>query len=521
MIHLSKLGGQRSSLAIICIILFLTFLDNTIVSVVLAGLQTSLSAGVQSLQWIVDGYMLIFAALMLTGGTLGDIFGRKKIMLSGVAIFSAGSALAMLAPSTGILTAGRIIMGIGAAASEPGTLSMIRQIYPEHRARARALGIWAAVSGMALAFGPIIGGLIISASSWREVFTFNLVLGVIVLAAGLLVLPESADREGRILDIRGLALGATALATATFAVIRGETVGYGSRDIIVLFALSAVSMIGFVLAERRHRDPVLRLRLFRNPAFSVANIVAFATNFGVFAIFFFTALYLQIIAGFSGYHIALSFLAMAAAMVVAALLTGRFAARVGTAWPTIIGCALAGGGMFVVDAALEPGVNIAMLAWPLAIIGLGFGITLTTVTVSVLAVVSPQRSGMAASTVNTFRELGGTFGVAILGAIVNAQLTTSLANKLQDLGLPDSFQSLVIYATTHGGNTPANVHVNASAVLAHPQLVQQITDAAYQAFGHGLTIALRLAGVILLAAASISIIMLRHEKRTRPVLRQR
>jgi EmrB/QacA subfamily drug resistance transporter len=497
-------------LAIICTILFLTFLDNTIVSVVLSGVQTNLNAGVQALQWIVDGYMLAFAALMLTGGTLGDIFGRKKIMLGGVALFSAGSVVAMLAPSSGILTIGRVIMGIGAAASEPGTLSMIRHIYPERKSRARALGVWAAVSGVALAFGPIIGGIITGFTSWRGIFAFNLVVGLLVFIVGLKMLPESADPSGRHLDIGGLIIGTAALAVVTFAVIQGESSGYRTWWIDLLFALSLLGGGLFILWESRSRDPVLKLDFFRKPAFAGANFVALATSFGVFAIFFFTALYLAIVVGFSGYDIALAFIAMAATMMLATYITGRWVSKSGPALPMVVGCIVASIGIFAVDAVLKPSVGTVTLAWPLAIVGFGFGMTLVTATSMVLTIVPAERSGMAASTFNTFRELGGVFGVAILGTIVNGQLTSQLVQKLQALGLPHDFQSLVIYAITHGGNLPANSHVSAGAVLSHPQLVQQVTDATYQAFGNGLDIALRLAGVIMLIAAAASALTMRQ-----------
>ncbi|HET9850291.1 MAG TPA: MFS transporter [Candidatus Saccharimonadales bacterium] len=516
MIRWSK-GLGRGSLAVLCLILFLTFLDNTIVSVVLAGVQSDLSAGVQDLQWIVDGYMLTFAALMLTGGTLGDLFGRKKIMLSGVVLFSAGSAISLFAPSVAVLTAGRVIMGIGAAASEPGTLSMIRQIYPDQRRRARALAVWTAVSAVALAFGPIIGGLITGAYSWRGVFLLSLVLGVFALIAGALVLPESSDRAGRRLDARGLILGAVSIIAATFAVIRGETDGYGAWYIIVLFVVAGLTALAFLLAERRHADPVLKLKFFRSPLFTLSNFTAFSVNFGVFAIFFFTALYLQIIAGFSGYQIALSFVTMALAMIAGALFSGRWLSKTAPLLPLSVGSLLAGGGVFAVNGVLTPDLKLTSLAWPLAVTGLGFGIALTTSAVSVLAIVPQKRSGMAASTLNTSRELGGVFGVAILGSIVNGQLTTHLTQKLSAIGLPDSFQSLVIYATTHGGNTPPNIHVNASKVLAHPALIQQITNSAYQAFGDGLTIALRVAGILILATALITSITLFARGQLRPI----
>jgi len=507
-----RLVTNRRSLIIICTILFLTFLDNTIVSVILSNIQSSLSAGVQDLQWVVDAYMLVFAVFMLTGGTLGDIFGRKKVLLSGVGLFVAGSVVAMLSHSVDILVTGRVIMGIGAAASEPGTLSMIRHLYPDHKQRSRALGIWAAVSGIALAFGPIIGGIIIgfhssssNNSNWRGVFGFSAIFGTIALIAGLKFLPESSDSKGRKLDITGLIVGAITISSVVIALITGESTGYDSWWIALLFAISFVSAIGFFLIERRKKDPVLPLELFKQIQFTIANFIAFTTNFGIFAVFFFVALYLQLIANFSGYQIAVAFLAMTTAIVSAAILAGRWSANHESIWLTIFGCLLSGSGIFIINSILSPTVSTATLAWALTISGIGFGISLVTMTSSVLNIVSAKRSGMAASTVNTFRELGGVFGVAILGAIVNSQLTNRLSLQLKALHVQPNFQTFVIYAITHGGNTPVGVSVSPTVLAQHPQLVTQVTNAAFGAFGSGLTIALNIAGTMLIATGLICI----------------
>ena len=257
--------SRGAALAALCAILFLTFLDNTIVSVALADIQSSLSASVSGLQWIVDGYMLAFAALMLTGGTLGDLFGRKKVMLAGVVIFCAGSVVAAVAPTSGILIAGRLVMGVGAAASEPGTLSLIRHIYPERAERARALGVWAAVSGLALALGPVIGGVLADGPGWRSIFWFGLGFGALALAVAAVTLTESKDPEGRKLDVPGLVTGACAITAATFAVIGGENRGYGTWWIDGLFVLAAVLVVAFVLIERRSPDPVAEARVLPQP----------------------------------------------------------------------------------------------------------------------------------------------------------------------------------------------------------------------------------------------------------------
>ncbi len=431
-----KIEGRRRSyaLAAVCLVLFLTFLDNTIVSVALADMQTSLKAGVSSLQWIVDGYMLAFAALMLTGGTLGDILGRKKVLLAGVVLFCAGALVAALAGNAHTLIAGRIVMGVGAAASEPGTLSLIRQLYPDERERARALGVWTAVSGISLALGPVLGGVLVAVGGWRAIFWFNLAFGATMLGAAARFLPESADPEGRRFDIPGLIAGAVAVSGVTFAVIEGENVGYHTWWVPLLFVVPAAAA-AFVAIERRAPDPVLRLEFFRNRAFSGATAVAFATSFGLFAVFFFTALYLQIVASFSGWKIALQFVAMSVAMVVAGLVAGRWTAARGPRGPMTAGCLLAGGAMFWVDSLLDPSISFAPLAAALAGVGFGLGLALVAVTASVLSIVPAERSGMAASTLNTARELGGVLAVAILGAVVNARLVGELGRKLTALGV--------------------------------------------------------------------------------------
>jgi EmrB/QacA subfamily drug resistance transporter len=500
--------AREAALGAVCAILFLTFLDNTIVSVALADIQTSFSTSVSGLQWVVDGYMLAFAALMLTGGTLGDLFGRKKVMLIGVAVFCGGSIVAAVATSTSILIVGRLVMGLGAAASEPGTLSLIRHIYPERAERARALGVWAAVSGLALALGPVIGGLLSDGPGWRSIFWFGFGFGALALGVAAATLTESKDPEGRRLDVPGLVTGACAITAVTFAVIGGENRGYRTWWIDGLFVVAVVLAVAFVLVEQRVPDPVVRLEFLRNPTFAAANVVAFATNLSVFSVFFFTALYLQLISNFTGNQIALVFTSLAVAMIVAGLLAGRWTARVGPKVPMVAGCGLAGLGLLLVDRQLTATTSISALAWPLAIAGVGFGIALVTMTASVLAIVPPEQSGMAASTVNTSRELGGVFGVAVLGAVVNAQLTTGLGEKLARLHIPLLYREIVIKFVTTGGNVTSAE--NSPGVKGHTALIAKVLLAAEGSAGHGVHLALRIAGGVVLAAGVVAAFAARH-----------
>ena len=240
-------------------ILFLTFLDNTVASAVLTSVQAELHSNVSQLQWVVGGYALAFASLMLMFGALGDNFGRKKVMLIGVAIFCGGSIVCAIAANPSELVIGRIIMGVGAAASEPGTLSMIRHIFPDRKTRARALGTWAAVSGLALAMGPVIGGILVGIWSWRAVFWFNLLFGALALIVAAIALPERVNPVRRRVDLAGFFFAAVVLGTATFATIQGELTGYATGWVITLYIVSFLTVPIFYYAERRvHLDVALR-----------------------------------------------------------------------------------------------------------------------------------------------------------------------------------------------------------------------------------------------------------------------
>ena len=253
-LHLSRMR-RRLGLGTLLLVLFLTFMDNTVISVTLANVQTTLHTGISQLQWVINGYALVFASFMLLFGTLGDQLGRKKVMLSGVILFCCGSIVAAVAQNADTLIAGRVIMGLGAAASEPGTLSMIRHIYPERSSRAKALGIWAAVSGLALAMGPLIGGVLVGLYSFRAVFWFNLFFGLVALAGAAFILPESVNRIRFRLDFAGFLLGAGALAAVSVAIIQGETTGYRNFRIDMLFAAAFVLTVLFVLLRTCRSAP--------------------------------------------------------------------------------------------------------------------------------------------------------------------------------------------------------------------------------------------------------------------------
>jgi EmrB/QacA subfamily drug resistance transporter len=490
------------ALATILFVLFLTFLDNTIVTVVLANVQSDLHASVSQLQWVVNGYALTFAGLMLSFGTIGDLLGRKKVMLAGVAVFCAGSVIAAVAPTTDILIIGRVVMGMGAAASEPGTLSMIRHLYPDRGQRARSLGIWVAVSSLGLALGPLIGGLLVYGWSWRAIFWFNVLFGLLAFASAVIVLPESSDPVKARFDIPGFLLAAIALGSLTFGIILGESDGYRTWWIDLLFVLSAVFAVAFVLAELRAKNPVLNVRYFRKSTFAGANIIAFTVYFGTFAIFFMVALYLQVVGSNSPLGLALNFIPLAVGMVAASLLTGRWVALWGPRIPMATGCLIAAIGILFTNANITPHVGIGQIGWSMFLAGVGVGMAMVPVTSAALGSVPAEHSGMAASTTNTFRELGAVVGVAVLGSIINGQLTVNLVKKLTIIGIPKVYQSLVVSAVITG--TYQGEAKSAEKNVAIAQIVKEVVSAAYGAFGHGLNISLNIAGGLLLASAVLA-----------------
>jgi EmrB/QacA subfamily drug resistance transporter len=500
----------RLALAVITAVLFVTFLDNTIVAVALSSVQSDLHAGITALQWVVSAYALPFAALMLTFGTLGDHFGRRRMMVAGLVVFTLGSVLGTFATSAGMLIGARVIMGVGAAASEPGTLSMIRQLYSDGAERAQALGVWSAISGLALATGPVIGGVLVGLWSWRGVFAFNIAAGVAAVIGVRLVLPEIVTPRRQKLDLAGYVWGAVALTAATFATIEGETEGYRVWWVIALFVAAAVGLAIFLAQERKAAEPVLDLRFFRRGPFTAGIVVALTGFFATFSVFFFIPLFVQVLGNTSSYALVGDFAPMAVALIGASALSGRWIARSGPRSPMVVGGLLAGAGIFVTNAYITPNSGIDLFGWSLAMVGAGLGIMMVAATASVLSTVPAERSGMAASAVNTSREMGAVAGVTILGAIINGQLTTNLLHRLAHVpGLPPSIRNQVIVAVTTGQTGSAK---SLSQSPALHKIVDDVVAAAQSSFTDGLDMVMILAGSLMVASAVLAALLISRKR---------
>jgi predicted MFS family arabinose efflux permease len=360
----------------------------------------------------------------------------------------------------------------------------------------------------------VIGGALVGLWNWRGIFWFNLAFGLAALAAGLLVLPENADPDAHRVDVTGAILGVAALTALIFGIIDAESDGFGASGVLLLLCVALLAAVAFFWRESRAEHPLLDLRYLRVPRFLTAIVVAFCAYFATFAVFFFTALYLQEVVGYDGYKIALVFLPMTALMVTASLLAGRWTAAVGPAWSILAGCVLFGCGLLATIVTLSASPPVLPLAAALALTGIGIGTTVVPITSSALSAVPAARSGMAASATNTSREIGAVTGVAILGALVNSQLQSSLTGRLRHLGVPPNFQALAIHIIETGG-IPSSGHTQGAGgaeAAGHGSLVQQVIQAAYTAFYTGLRDALILSAVLVLASGAFAWVLLRRRR---------
>jgi EmrB/QacA subfamily drug resistance transporter len=397
--------------------LFMIMLDNTVVNVALPSIQRDLGIGLSELEWTVNAYALTFAVLMLSGGKLADFFGRRRVFLLGLAIFTASSLACGLATSGGMLIGARTVQGAGAALMMPATLSIISYTFPPHQ-RGMAIGIWAGVSAMALAIGPLIGGLLTEHIDWSWIFFVNVPIGVLGLIVGRLVIGESRDtsHEQR-LDIPGLLASGIGLFALTFALIEANAYGWTDPVIIGLFVLSAVALAGFVLLELHQRSPMLDLSLFRSSTFAGANVVALLVTLAMFGVFFFMSIYMQNILGYSATKTGAAFLPMTILIILIAPIAGKSSDRIGSR-------ALMTAGMLCLAASLAifSRLGLDSTFWDffpgLLVGGFGMALVMTPMTAAALGSVPVEKSGVGSGVLNTFRQVGGALGIAVMGAIV-------------------------------------------------------------------------------------------------------
>ncbi len=506
------------TLGAICFGLFMVMLDNTVVNLALPTIQRELNAGFSELQWIVDAFTLILAAFMLTGGTLGDIYGRKRAFLSGLVIFTAASLLCALSPSIEVLIGGRAIQGLGAAVMMPATLAILTNTFTDPKERAQAIGIWAGVSGISLALGPALGGFMVDAFGWQSIFYINVPIGLIAFFIAIKLVPESKNPEGRSLDIFGQILAVAGLGTLTFAFIEANSYGWGSATIVTLLAVGLAALIVFGFWETRVKSPMLQLRFFRNLTFLGSNLVGLAVSFGFFGMIFFLALYMQNVQGYTPTQAGVRQLAATLAVMVSAIVSGRIVGRIGARIPIVIGMVLVGGGILAFTG-VDADSSYSSYWWILTVMGIGTGLVMSPMTSAVMSTVPAARAGMASATLNTTRQVGGVFGIALLGSIVTGRFLSELRIALNAMDLPPFVAQKVVEIAQQGRGAAG------SGMTSVPGLdVNAIQQAVRISFTNGMHHALWFAGGVVLAGAVVAAIMIRgtapHEQMARQAAAQ-
>ncbi len=404
------------TLAAVSFGLFMIMLDNTVVNVALPSIQRDLDTGFSELQWIVTGYALSFAALMLIGGKLADAYGRRLIFVVGIVVFTAASLWCGLADSGDMLIAARVVQGMGAALMNPATLSIIAATFPP-KERGMAIGIWAGVSALALAIGPLVGGLLTEHLSWHWIFFVNIPVGVLAVAASFLFIRESKDDTHESLDLPGLATSALGLFALTYALIEGNGFGWTSARILASFAVAIVSLAAFVTIERRRRAPMLDLTLFRSGTYAGANLAMLLVALAMFGVFFFVSLYMQNVLGYSAVQAGAAFLPMTILIILIAPIAGKLSDRYGSRWLMSIGMVLLSA-QLVYFSQLGIDATFWNLLPALLVGGLGMAMTMTPTAAAAVRAVPVEKSGVGSAVLNAMRQVGGSVGIALMGAIV-------------------------------------------------------------------------------------------------------
>ncbi|MEY9857265.1 EmrB/QacA subfamily drug resistance transporter [Catenulispora sp. GAS73] len=409
-------------LVICCMSLFIVGIDNTAVNVALPSIQRDLKAPVSGLQWTIDAYTLTLASLLILAGSLGDRLGRRRVFMTGTSLFVVGSALCAVAPNLGALVGSRAVQGVGGAMMNPVAMSIITNVFTDAKDRAKAIGVWSAAFGVSMAAGPVVGGLLLSATSWRSIFWVNVPVGIAAVVLTGVFVPESKAPTARRFDPVGQVLGITFLAGITYAIIEAPRVGWMSGRTVAVFVVAIAAAAGFVAYELRRAQPLIDPRFFRSLPFSGATLMAVSGFLALSGFLFMNTLYLQNALGYSALKAGLLTLPIAVASVIVGPRSGRWVANHGPRVPLI-----AAGVLLALAALLLTGLSattpVALLLVAYAILGLGFGTLNPPITNTAVSGMPRAQAGVAAAVASTSRQVGQTLGVAIIGSVVVARAT--------------------------------------------------------------------------------------------------
>jgi len=505
--HRHRLVTEANSrwwtLGAMCFALFMMMLDNTVVNIALPSIQRDLHATLSALEWTINAYTLTLAVFMVTGGRLGDIFGRRRMFLIGVVVFGLSSAVIGLSPNGTVLVAFRAIQGIGAAFMMPATLSIITQTFPAEQ-RGMAIGTWAGVSAMALAIGPVLGGFLTQSVSWRAIFFINPPIAVVAIAVTLFATRESRDETvDRSVDYPGIATLTVSLTALVLALVEGDSWRWGSVRVISLFVIAAAGLVAFVRIELRSRAPMVDFSFFRSRSFLGSNLVAFFVTFAMFSQFFFLTLYMQNVLHYSPLQTGLRFLPATVLIIAAGPIAGRLSDRIGPRPLMTLGLLIVAGALLI-QSRLTIHSGYGLLLPGFMMMGLGMGLVMSPMSTAAMNAVDRTKAGLASGTLSMSRMIGGTFGVAVMGALVTAIGRTKLSSSLPHL--PAATRSAIANSLGAGGGAAGH------------QVSQQIVAASDSAFVAALSAGLTIGAVVALASAALSALLIEPKAKLAPPL---
>ncbi|HEX6455555.1 MAG TPA: MFS transporter [Solirubrobacterales bacterium] len=490
------------TLGAMCFALFMIMLDNTIVNVALPSIQKDLGASISGLEWTINGYTLSFAVLLATGGRLGDIFGRRLMFISGVVIFALSSATAGFAPDETALVISRVVQGVGAALMMPGTLSIITDAFPPHE-RGKAMGTWAGVSALALAVGPVLGGFLTEHVSWRAIFYVNIPVAVGAVLATLFAVRESRDTSvGREVDYAGVGVLTVGLTALVLALVEGNSWGWGSTEVIALLAGAALALPAFVWVENRVKAPMVQFDLLSDRNFLAAVCVAMIISFGMLGVFFFLALYMQDILGYTPLEAGVRFLPSTLMIVGVAPVAGRLSDRFGPRWLIAIGLTIVAASLFSFSRIAVDSTYLDLLPG-FMLLGIGIAMTMSPMTSAAMNAVPVQKAGIASGVLSMFRMVGGSLGVAVTGAIFQGLVSSKLDSLLSGSGVSAAQRDAV--SEQLGGGSVQKVPG------LDPAQAKQVMAAGSEAFVYALGHAMTVSAFVALLGAAIGAIAIRSK----------
>ena len=485
-----------------CFALFMIMLDNTVVNVALPTIQRSLHiTNPENLEWTVNGYVLTFAALILLGGKLGDRFGRKRIFLVGLAIFTLASAACALATSDTQLIAFRSLQGVGGALLNPLSLSILVSAFPRKQLPT-AIGVWAGISGLGLAIGPLLGGFLVENVSWSAVFWINVPIGVIAAGVTWWAVVESSDTTTKTLDVIGTVLVTAALFSLTWGLIKTGSHSWTSPYTLFFLGGAAVLFAAFIWREARTREPMLPLSFFQSRVFSASSAVVLMVGFAMFGIFYFVTLYFQNVLGYSALQAGVRSLPLTMMVIFVAPIAGRMSGRVPPRYQMTVGMLMMTAGLLQLSRLqVDSSYNMIWPAYVLA--GIGIAMTMPAVSAAGMGAVDQTKAGVASGVINASRQVGGALGVAVLGAVVSTRVDNVWTHG----------QALVPLVT---GGQGAKINQLAISHGAPPAVANALEDQALHAFVHGVQGAMLVGAVLAFSAAMTAFFGLRHAPAVNP-----